>query len=88
MLHIQQLDGKHVGRMFQFFLGHDEGRRILLTTPPLHYGRDGGQPGKRSIAQDAKQVEIGEIRLVLAGCGRAVENYALKVLGPRLALCG
>ena len=35
---------------------------------------------KRSLAQDAEQVQIGEIRLELSGRSRAVENHALQVL--------
>ncbi len=69
MLHVEQFDGKHVGRMFQFVAGHHQRRRIFLAAPPLHYGGDCRQAGKRTLAQDAKQVQVGEVGLIFSGRG-------------------
>ena len=80
MLHIQELDGEHVRRMLQFLPGHDQRRGMFLAMPPLHHRTDGGQVGKRTFAQEAEQVQIGELGLEFPGRGRTVENDALKIL--------
>ena len=88
VLHIEKLDGEHVGGVFQFFLGHHQRRGMFLAMPPFHHRRDGGESGKRTLAQDAEQVQVGEFSLEFSGRGRAVENDALQVLARRLASCG
>ena len=36
LLHIDQLNRKHVNRAFDLVPGHEQGRRLLLRIPPFH----------------------------------------------------
>ena len=50
--------------------------------PPFHHRRDCGQAGKGTLPQEAEQVQIGEVGLVLSTGSGTVQDDALKVL-PR-----
>src|ERR1700733_9083741 len=53
-LDVEQLNRKDISRMLQFFLRHDQRRRMLLFMPPLHYRRNRGKLAERSVAQNAE----------------------------------
>ena len=84
MLHVEQFYREHVGGALQFFLGHHQRRGMLLAVPPIRHRRDGRKRGKRTLAENAEQVQVGEFGLIFPGGGRTEENHTLQVLARGL----
>src|SRR5437899_5132962 len=79
LLHIEQFDREDVGRPLEFLARHAEGRRLLLPVPPLCHRRQSLQRLERADAQNAKQVQVREPGMKIAGNHRSKKYDTLDV---------
>src|SRR5580704_2794758 len=85
LLHIEQFDREDVGRPLDFLERHAEGRRLLLLVPPLRHRCQSLERLERASAQNAKQVQVREAGMKIAGDRRSKKYDALEVRPAGLA---
>src|ERR1019366_2360469 len=73
-LDIVELDGEAVGGGGQLALAEEEGGRAALLAPPAKDGLSGGEFAGGDFAEDAEDVDVGEVGVVVAGGGRTIED--------------
>ena len=86
--HVEKFDGEDVGGTLEFMARHAKWRRLLLLIPPFDGWGQRLQGLKRTVAQHAKQVQIGEARVEVSGNGGAEEDDAFEVRPSGLAGAG
>src|SRR5579864_4551857 len=79
LLHIEQFDREDVGRPLEFLARHAERRRLLLLVPPLRHRCQSLERLERADAQNAKQVQVREAGMKIAGDRRSKKYDALDV---------
>ena len=83
-LDIVELDGEAVGGGDHFVLGEQQRGRAALLAPPAEDVLAGGEFARRDLAEDAEDVEVGEVGVVVAGRGRTVEHDGDQALAVSL----
>src|ERR1022692_3924814 len=79
LLHIEKLDGENIRGVIQFVASKHQRRVMLLASPPLNHGRHCGERREGTLAQYAKQVDIGELRVKFSVRSGAIEDHALEI---------
>ena len=79
LLHVQQFDGEDIGRPFDLVARHAQWRRLLVFVPPPGSGSKGFERREGSVFQNAKQVQVREPFMEVAGNGRPEKEHTLNV---------
>src|SRR6185437_3305888 len=82
-LHIEQFDGKNIGRSAQFLLRENVGQLESFALPPGKRLVKSFELGGASALQQAKNVQVGMVFAIFSGDRRAVENERVEVIAGR-----
>src|SRR5579864_2097418 len=85
LLHIKQFDREDISRPLDFLARHAKRRWLLLLVPPLRHRGQSLQRLERIDAQNAKQVQVREAGMKIAGHSRSKKYDALDVRPAGLA---
>src|SRR5262249_42719340 len=78
-LDIEQLDGEDIRRVPQLIEGKKQGRGMTLARPPRRCGMERCELGGAQPLEHAEHIQVGMLRLIVAGGCRPVEHHQLQV---------
>jgi hypothetical protein len=78
---VEEFDGEDVGGALEFLLGEELRRRFSQSAgPPMNDVREASKVGGFRGFEDAEQVEIGLMSVIVAAGGGAIQNDGLKIV--------
>src|SRR5579862_2164426 len=79
LLHVEKLDGENIGGTLHFLACQHQRLMMLLFRPPLDRRRNRGERGERTLTQDAKEVDIGEVWVKFPVRSGTVKDHAQEI---------